>query len=52
MNAILLKMATTRKLRMSRVMNVKSTIAEAMYPARSVIVAIVPDPFYSGCSEV
>jgi len=45
MNAILLKMARTRKLRMSLVMNVKSTIVEAMYPVRSVIVIMALNPF-------
>jgi hypothetical protein len=40
MNAMLLKMARTRKRRISFVMNVRSTIVEARYPARSVIVVM------------
>jgi hypothetical protein len=45
MNAMLLKMARTRKRRISFVMNVRSTIVEARYPARSVIVVMALDLF-------
>jgi hypothetical protein len=38
MNAMLLKMARIRKRRTSFARNVRSTIVEARYPARSVIV--------------
>jgi hypothetical protein len=44
MNAMLLKMARTRKRRTSSAMNVRSTIVEARYPARSVIV-VMPRTF-------
>jgi hypothetical protein len=40
MNAMLLKMPRTRKRRTSFAMNVRSTIVEARYPAKSVIVVM------------
>jgi hypothetical protein len=45
MNATLLRMPRTRKRRISFVKNVRSTIVEARYPARSVIVVTPLDSF-------
>jgi hypothetical protein len=49
-NPILLKIARMRRSRMSLVRNVKSTIVEAKYPARSSIVIMAPDSLQSAFS--